>query len=392
MEINYANRMSTINKSFIREILKVTNNPEIISFAGGLPNARFFPMEAVNAAAQKVLSENGASVLQYSTSEGYLPLREYIANRYQTRFGMNVHPDEILITNGSQQCLDLLAKVFIDKGDVMIMEEPGYLGAIQAFSVFQPTIKTIPLMEDGCDTDKLEEILEAHTAKLFYTVTNFQNPSGISYSKEKRQKVAEIMSRYATVLVEDDPYGELRFTGEHLPYIGHERNGRSIFLGSFSKIIAPGMRLGWICAPKDIMDRLVTVKQAADLHSNGLSQRVIYQYLSDNAISDHVAVIQSAYGEQQRAMVEAIEQYFPKCVTITKPEGGMFLWGTLPEGTKSLELFNLAIKRNVAFVPGNPFYVDGREANTFRLNFSNCDKDQIVEGIKRLAEAMNELL
>ena len=386
----FANRMGTTHKSFIREILKVTEDPKIISFAGGLPNPKFFPVKEIANASLKVLDEDGENVLQYSTTEGYLPLREYIAERYRKKKGLKVDPDEILITNGSQQGIDLIGKIFLDKGDQIVIERPGYLGAIQAFSMYEPIFQSIPLLDDGIDTNLLERTFRGNRIKLFYAVPNFQNPSGITYSRQRRRDVANILKKHNAIFVEDDPYGELRFIGEDLPSIRAYLEDNIILLGSFSKIITPGLRLGWICAKKDIMERIIVAKQASDLHSNYLSQRIVYQYLIDNDIDKHILKIRDAYKKRRDLMVSMIAEYFPEEIKYTKPEGGMFLWITLPEGISSLDLFDLAIKENVAFVPGKAFYVDGGGSNTLRLNFSNSDEEKIEEGIKRLANIIKK--
>ncbi len=388
----YATRMNAIPKSFIREILKVTENPEVISFAGGLPNPRFFPVGQIAKATSDVLVGAGVSALQYSTTEGYQPLREYIAQRYLQKKGLAVSADEILITNGSQQGLDLIGKVFIGKGDRIAIERPAYLGAIQAFSVYEPQFYPVPLLEDGVDIDRLENVLGEHHIKLFHTVINFQNPSGISYSQNKREELAKLFARYDTVVIEDDPYGELRFAGAAPQSMRTWLDNRAVLLGSFSKTIAPGLRLGWICAKREIMDKLVVAKQASDLHSNSLCQRIVHRYLVDNDVDKHIATIITAYKKQRDAMVAAIEANFPQDVNFTRPEGGMFLWVTLPERLSALELFDLAIEEKVAFVPGTPFFVDGGGKNNMRLNFSNSDEDRINEGIRRLGKIMKSLL
>ncbi len=387
----FAERIKDVPKSFIREILKVAANPEIISFAGGLPNPDFFPAQEIEKVCSKLIKESGNDIFQYSTTEGYLPLRKYIAARYMEKYGLKVDADEILITNGSQQGLDLLGKVLVNEGENVIIENPGYLGAIQALSVYRPYFIDIKMDEEGIDTKELEKAVNTTPVKLFYSVPNFQNPSGITYTEERRKKVAEILKDKNIVFVEDNPYGELRFMGEDIPPVRkYLPNG--IMLGSFSKIVVPSFRIGWIVAPKDIMDKLITAKQAADLHTNYFSQRVIYEYLATYNIDDHIAKIKKAYGAQREAMVNAIEKYFPKEVKFTKPEGGMFLWATLPEGVSSLQLFELAIKKNVAFVPGSPFYANGGGENTMRLNYSCTNEEKIEEGIKRLGAAIKEIL
>lgn len=386
----FAERMKNVHKSFIREILKVTEDPNIISFAGGLPNPKSFPVKEVEKSVSYVLSENGEECLQYSTTEGYRPLREYIAKRY-SKIGLKVDADEILITNGSQQGIDLIGKVFLNKGDKVLVESPTYLAAIQSFGLYEPQFRSVPLLEDGVDTDALEKILNTEKIKLFYSVTNFQNPTGITYSKQKRQEVAEILKNHSTVFVEDNPYGEIRFLGENiLPVKAYLED--SILFGSFSKTVSPGMRLGWIVANEEIMEKIIIAKQASDLHSNYFTQRVVYQYLIGHEVDEHIEKIKEMYRKQRNMMVSMIEEYFPENVKYTKPEGGMFLWVTLPEGLSSMDLFDLAIKENVAFVPGQAFYADGSGENTLRLNFSNSNEEKIEEGIKRLGKAIKELM
>lgn len=392
MKINnlFANRMSKIPRSFVREILKVTEDPEIISFAGGLPHPESFPVDEIERATSRVLEKEGDRVLQYSNTEGYTPLREYIAKRYLEK-GLKVDAEEILITNGSQQCLDLVGKVFVNQNDGVLLEQPTYLAAIQAFSLYEPRFKSVPLLEDGVDAAGLKEILSKEDIKLFYAVTSFQNPTGITYSAQRRKEMAEILENHDTVFVEDDPYGEIRFMGKELPPVKSYLPD-SVLFGSFSKIISPGMRLGWMVAPGEVMDKLIIAKQASDLHSNYFTQRVVCQYLQDNDVEKHIQNIRRLYKRQRDRMVDAIEEYFPPEVEITRPEGGMFLWVTLPEGLSSLELFEIALKERVAFVPGEAFYVEEPQPNTLRLNFSNSNEERITTGIKRLGAATRKLM
>jgi 2-aminoadipate transaminase len=384
--------MGNVKKSFIREILKVTVNPEVISFAGGLPNPASFPVEEISEAARDVLREDGGNALQYSTTEGYLPLRRKIAERYDKRFGLKVNAEEIMITTGSQQALDLIGKAFLNKGDPVLMERPGYLGAIQAMSIFEPDFQTVSLKEDGVDLTSLNSVLTEHAPKIFYTVPNFQNPSGLTYSGENRKGVAELVRKHSTVLIEDDPYGELRFIGRDIPPIKTYLGDQSVLLGSFSKIVSPGMRLGWVCACPEIMEKLIVCKQASDLHTSYFTQRVVDRYLADHDLDEHIRKIKVMYQTQRNSMVEAVKRYFPSEVRYTEPEGGMFLWATLPEGMSSVELFQLASKSNVAFVPGDPFYVDATNTNTLRLNYTNSNESEIEEGIKRLGSVIRELM
>jgi len=390
MSDKFARRMGTVHRSFIREILKVTADPEIISFAGGLPNPELFPVAAMDKASHEVFSEIGSSALQYSTTEGDVGLRAIISKRYANR-GLEVDPNSILVTTGSQQILDIFAKVFLDKGDKVVIERPGYLGAIQAFSIFEPEFVTVSLEDDGPNLEELEASFK-DGAKCFYAVPNFQNPSGVSYSLEKRKAVAALLDKYDVLFVEDDPYGELRFMGEDMPSVYSFCKKPGILCGSFSKIAAPGFRIGWVVAEKTIYDKLVIAKQASDLHTSTVAQAIMRRYLETNDIESHVDLIKERYGRQRACMVEMIKKYFPAEVSITAPEGGMFLWATMPEGFSSMDLFDLAIKDKVAFVPGRPFYVDDSGENTLRLNFSNSDEARIEEGIKRLGLCIDTFL
>jgi len=303
-----------------------------------------------------------------------------------------VDPDTVLITTGSQQGLDLMAKVFVDKGDPVVLERPGYLGAIQAFSFFEPSFRTITLHDDGPDLDELKAELAKGGVKMFYAVPSFQNPSGITWCAEKRKAVAEIMEEAGVFFVEDDPYGELRFKGEHLPPVCSFMNGRGLMTGSFSKIAAPGFRIGWIVAPTDVRDKLVIAKQASDLHTSTVAQKIVADYLAHNDIDEHIEKILACYGAQAEQMQAAIARHFPEEVSVTEPEGGMFLWARLPKECSSMKLVDAAIARKVAFVPGRPFYVDGSGDNTLRLNFSNADPERIEEGIKRLGDCMKDFI
>jgi len=393
MSTQYATRMSTVPKSFIREILKVTEDPQVISFAGGLPNPHFFPISQINDSISEVLTGAGASAaLQYSTTEGYRPLRQYIAARYLEKKGLKVAADEILITNGSQQALDLVGKAFVNKGDSVAIERPAYLGAIQALSVYEPRFHPVPLLEDGIDIDCLQSLFAQHQIKLVHAVINFQNPSGISYSHSRREELAELLGRYDTLFVEDDPYGELRFEGTPAPSMRTWIEGKTVLLGSFSKIVAPGLRLGWVCARPGIMEKISIAKQAGDLHSNTLCQMFLHHYLTHNDLDSHIAEIVAVYKRQRDAMLAAIEQHFPQEVCFTRPAGGMFLWVTLPERVSASELFEHAVREKVAFVPGTPFFTDGSGVNNMRLNFSNADENTIEEGVRRLGQIIKTLL
>ena len=388
----FADRISDVPKSFIREILKVAVDETIISFAGGLPNRNLFPLQEIKIVTNKLLDEAGADVLQYSSTEGYKELRVWIANRYKEKQNINIDLDNILITTGSQQGLDLLGKTILNEGDSVVMEEPGYLGAIQAFSLYKSIFQSIPLNSDGIDIDKFAKAVDTSNSKLFYCVPNFQNPSGISYSEENRKRVSEIVKGKSILIVEDDPYGELRFLGNEKSSFYKLIPENTVLLGSFSKIVVPSFRIGWIVASDEIMDKLVVAKQASDLHTNYFGQRIIYEYLKEFDINQHIEIIKLAYGKQREAMVKAIEEHFPKEVQVTQPEGGMFLWVTLPEGISAMEIFEKAIEKKVTFVPGDPFYINKKDVNTLRLNFSSVDEETIMIGIKRLGEVLDTII
>lgn len=387
----FSDRIADVPRSFIREILKVAVDESVISFAGGLPNRDLFPVKEIQAATNRLFELAGKDILQYSSSEGHGELREWIAKRYKTR-GIDVSPENILITTGSQQGLDLLGKALLNEGDRVIIEEPGYLGAIQAFSVYRSRFCPIPLNTDGIDIDLLKRTLSENAIKLYYCVPNFQNPSGISYSTENRKKVADLLKGKKTILVEDDPYGELRFLGEPNPSFHTLLPDNTVLLGSFSKIVVPSFRVGWMVARADIMEKLVIAKQASDLHTNYFGQRIILQYLKDNDIDAHIATIREAYGKQRDAMVSAIRENFPHETTFTEPEGGMFLWVTLPPRFSAMEVFKKAIVQKVAFVPGDPFYTNKKSVNTLRLNYSSVDAETIRTGIKRLGDVLKAML
>lgn len=398
MQFRLTERIKNTPTSFICEVLKITADPNITSFAAGMPNPEFFPIKELNEAANTVLSTRGEVALQYSTTEGHPELRAYIANRY-AKVGINVHPDQVLITTGSTQGLDLVAKMFLEKGDEVILELPSYLGMIQVFSMFEPRFVTVELQEDGPNLEQVERLLATKKPKLFYAVPNFQNPSGRTYGRAKREALSKLLKSYPdTIFIEDDPYGELRFSGEHLPSLYSLVDGRSILLGSFSKIISPGLRLGWMIAPLELITLAVKAKQAADMHTSTFDQMLIMEYLKHHDINEHIKSIIKSYGLQASTMIKALEREVPKGVIYTKPEGGMFTWLTLPnssmpKGLTCLDLFDLSVKeQKVAFLPGMPFYCDGTGQNTLRLNFTNTSIEAIDDGITRLCKCMKGFL
>lgn len=391
METLLSDRIKATPPSFIRSILKTAADPDIISFAGGLPNPVSFPQEELLVSMKRIVKMYGDKLYQYSITAGLPELRQYIADRYNKKFGLDLTVDHILITTGSQQALDLISKTFLNKGDGVILEKPSYLGAIQAFSQYQPAFYPVELTENGLDIEQLKIALR-NQVKLIYTIPDFQNPTGLTYSAENRNLISEILKENEIVLIEDDPYGDLRFDGERLPYIGAGKLTNSILLGTFSKTVTPGMRTGFIISQNTELLKYISVaKEASDLHTNIFSQYLILDYLEHNDYETHIAEIRKLYKAQARAMIAAMDRYFPETVKYTKPHGGMFLWVTLPEGVSALSLFPKALEKKVAFVPGDPFYINMKNTNTMRLNYTNADSQAIEEGIRRLGDLLREL-
>ena len=377
--------------SFVRGILKAASDPSVISFAGGLPNPISFPQEELLESMERIVKTYGSHVFQYSITAGLPELRQYIVDRYNRIFGLNLTIDNIIITTGSQQALDLIGKVLLDKGDGVIVEKPTYLAAIQAFSMHQPIFYPVELTQDGMNPKQLEKALQ-NNVKFIYAIPDFQNPTGLTYSAENRKRIYEILKGRDIVLIEDDPYGELRFDGERLPYIGAGRLPNSILLGTFSKTVTPGMRTGFIISENTELLKYISIaKEASDLHTNIFSQYLIWDYLKNNDLDKHIAKIKALYQKQAQAMMDAMDKYFPPTVKYTKPHGGMFLWVTLPEGVSAMSLFPKALEKKVAFVPGDPFYIGVESANTMRLNYTNADCETIEEGIHRLGDILQEL-
>ena len=388
----FSNRINNTSPSFIREILKVTQNPQIISFAGGLPNPISFPAEELKVSMENITKKYGNKIYQYSTTTGLDILREYIIERYKKLWNMDITIENVIITTGSQQALDLIGKVFLNEGDTVLVEKPSYLGLLQAFCMYNANFVQTKLNDDGLDIEELKQTIKTHKPKLAYLIPNFQNPTGLTYSAQNRKEVFEVIKDEDLILVQDDPYGELRFTDEdRIPYIGLNQTDKNIYLGSFSKIVTPGMRLGYIIAHKDIVKAIETAKQAADLHSNIFGQYLIADYMQNNDLDKHIEKIKKLYKSQANAMTSAMEEFFPSEIKFTYPKGGMFTCVTLKEGQSALQLFDKAIKQNVAFVPGDPFYVNETNVNTLRLNYTNADEETIKEGIKRLAQSIQEI-
>jgi 2-aminoadipate transaminase len=393
----YAQRTKTVKSSIIRELLKLTTNPEIISFAGGLPAPDVFPVQRFREACERVLATQATAALQYGPSEGYLPLRELIVAQ-MARYGITATVDNVLITSGSQQALDLIAKLLINRGDRILVESPTYLGALQAFDLMGAEYVTVPIDEHGLRTELLEKALRSGP-KFMYVLPNFQNPGGVTLSEERRMELVWLSDKYGIPIIEDDPYGQLRYEGEHIkPLVVLDRInvardngyhfGNVIYLSTFSKVLAPGLRLGWIVGPPDVISKLVQLKQSSDLHTSTFAQMVMYEVAKDGFLDDHVKVIRQCYKERRDAMLAALDDFFPHEVKWTHPQGGLFLWVTLPSGVDGMKLFNEAVRQNVAFVPGNPFFAEGDAGSHMRLNFSNATPEMIREGIRRLSIAV----
>lgn len=385
-QLLFSKRVHNVPKSFIREILKVAANPDMVSFAGGLPNPSFFPVKELQECANRVFKQQGRHFLQYAPTEGYEPLREAICIRYQKLYDMHINPEQVLITNGSQQALDLIGKLFIDAGDKVLMERPTYLGALQCFSMFQPVFRQVNLEEDGIDMGEAEMQLKANDIKLFYSIPNFQNPTGIRYSVEKRGLLTKMLSNYPTILVEDDPYGDICFNGEQLPPLYTYLPEQTILLGTFSKSVAPGLRVGWMIAHEEIIKKATILKQATDLHSGNLAQYMLYAFLSNYNIDKHIDHIKDGYEKQKNVMMDCLKSYFPDSVHHTRPDGGMFTWLMLPKHTTARKVLQKSIEENILFVPGDTFYTSDPDMQTLRLNYSNVEETQMRKAMKTLGE------
>lgn len=392
--VQFSKVSSVLHASEIREILKVTENPEIISFAGGLPAPELFPVEQMKDVDLAILEKEGKQALQYSTTEGYVPLRKQIAARMKSVFQTDCTYEDLIITAGSQQGLSLCGQLFLDEGDVVLVESPTYLGAITAFNVNFPQFIEVPTDDKGMIPEELDKILATNDkVRLIYVIPDFQNPTGITWPLERRKAFMEIINRHDIPVIEDDPYGELRYDGDYLPTLkSMDEKGNVIFLGSFSKILMPGLRLGWMVAAKEILEKAVMLKQCVDLQSSTYAQRQTSYYINMYDLDAHVQTIKELYGRRRDLMYNTMKEYFPKELTFTHPEGGLFTWVTLPEGYDAKELMPKVIAEKVAYVPGGAFYPNGGQDNHFRLNYSNMPEERIVEGVKRLAKVLKEAL
>jgi 2-aminoadipate transaminase len=386
---HFAERAAQMQSSFIREILKVTQRPEIISFAGGLPSADTFPVAALKAAFDKVLSENGKVALQYGPTDGFLPLRAWIADSLSTD-GCKIIPEQVLMTSGSQQALDLLGKVLIDEGSRVLVETPSYLGALQAFSVYRPEFASVATDENGLVPSSVDPV--AAGARMLYALPNFQNPTGRSLSVPRRLELVETCARHKLLLIEDDPYGALSYNGEPFPKMLDMNPDGIVYMGSFSKVLTPGIRLGYVVAPLPLVRRLELAKQAADLHTAQLTQMVVHEVVKDGFLARHIPTIRTLYANQCQAMLAAMDECFPAGVSWTRPQGGMFIWVTLPRHIDAMKLLDQAIAARVAFVPGAPFYANEPATNTLRLSFVTVSPERIREGIAILAKLISAQL
>ncbi len=397
MEKFFSQRARNIRRSVIRELLKYTQQPDVISFAGGTPDPETFPREELARIAFQEIQKNYAYSLQYSTTEGNVELRRAFLEILRED-GIEAELEEIMITTASQQGLDLVAKTFLDPGDVVYLELPSYLGAIQAFRAFEAELVGITLEEDGMDLERLREQVKKDRArgknpKLIYVIPDFQNPAGVCWSREKREGLLAIAAEEDLLVVEDAPYRALRFAGEKLPSLkGMDREGRVVFLFTLSKILAPGLRLAALVGTEEIVNKVVAVKQATDLCTPALTQALALRFLKEHDIEDHIGKLRRCYREKRNAMIAALEKYMPEGVRWTRPEGGLFLWVTLPPGLDTEKMLPKALERKVAYVSGSPFFVDGKGQNTMRLSFAIATLEQIEEGIRRLAEVIKEEL
>lgn len=381
-----------LESSILRDILKFSNQPGVISFAGGLPAPELFPVEEIRSAVDRVLTQYGSRALQYGLSVGYGPLREWIAQRLTKQGGVHLTADNILITAGSQQALDIVGRAFLSKGDYVLCCRPTYLGALQAFNYYGVKYALVEMDEHGMMVDTVDPIIEKYRPRFVYTVPTFQNPTGITMSFDRRKRLVEKAQKYSLPIIDDNPYGELRYSGDPVPSIKNIGGQAVIQLGTFSKIVSPGFRLGWIAASRQTMGVFTRVKQATDLHTNEFSQYVIHEYVQEGRLERHIDVLRRSYKERLEAMLRAMSEFFPDSVKWTRPEGGLFLWVVMPEHVDAMKILPQAIDAKVAFVPGQPFHPDGSGKNTMRLNFSNSSVADIHEGVKRLGRLFSTVL
>ena len=388
MQFPMAKRTQTLTNSFVRKILALTNKPEVISFAGGLPDASLFPHESIEKVIHELLAANDTSIYQYSPTKGYAPLLARLAQEYRAQ-GIQASEETMLITTGSQQSLDLICKMMLDPQSVVITEDPTYLAALQLFRVYEATIKAVPTDEEGPDLNVLETLFAQEDVRFFYTIPTFQNPTGFTCTQEKRQAIADLAKRYGVLIVEDNPYGKLRYEGTEPVSYGTLLPEQTIVLGTASKIAVPDFRLGWMHAPVHLCEMAVKLKESADLQCSYFFQRVLYKLMENGTLDAHQQRLINAYKAKRDAMLNALATYCKESLHVSVPEGGMFVWATLKEGGDTMELFNEVIKENVAFVPGVVFYPHAKTSNGMRLNFTNASIQEIEEGIKRMAHVLS---
>lgn len=392
-EGRYAQRMGTMRRSAVRDLFGAASRPDIISLSGGMPEVSRVPAHAVADAAHYAVVHEGACALQYGSSEGRLGLRDTIVG-LMAESGVRLRADDLIVTAGAQQALDLLAKVFLDPGDTVITEGPTYLGALQAFSAYQPDVRCIPMDDSGMRVDLLEEELQrvgVRGAKFIYTIPNFQNPGGVTLSADRRRRVLELSREYDIPVIEDDPYGRLRFEGGHIKPL-RALDDEVIYLGTFSKVFAPGLRLGWVAAPRPVLVKILLAKQAADLCGSAFAQVTAERYFIGTRWRRVLQGLTRTYAERRDAMLAALEEHFPAEARWTRPEGGFFVWVELPKFLDTDAMLAEAVEHGVTFVPGDAFFPDGRGRNCMRLAFCYAEPDRIKEGVRRLAEVLEDRL
>lgn len=389
-QFKYSKRVPADGTDAVGAILQAAADPKIISFAGGLPAPELFPVKEMKAAVDKVFEEHGQEAMQYGAAKGVTALREVIQQHVKEKENVDSELDNVLVTTGSEQALDLVGKAFVDPGDTVLVEQPTYLCALDVFRSYGANFASVEMDEDGMKMDALEEALKANpNTKLIYTVPNFQNPTGRTMTEERRKQLAELAEKYDVYVLEDNPYGEIRFAGQHVPAVkSFDKSGHVFYMSTFSKTLAPGFRLGWLVADKAVVNKLTVLKQSADLHTDNLAQFAVAQFFADNDVDAHVKKISALYGKRKDLMLEGIKKYFPEGVKYTDPEGGMFLWVEVPGVDDTVELFKECLEHDVAFVPGDPFFAGEVQPGAFRLNYSNMKEDQIEVGLKRLGAAL----
>ena len=391
-KFNYSKRVPADGTDAVGTILKAAADPQIISFAGGLPAPELFPVKEMKEAVDRVFAKHGQEAMQYGAAKGVTALRKLIQKHVKDKEDVDAELENVLVTTGSEQVLDLVGKAFVDPGDTVLVEQPTYLCALDVFKTYGANFAGVEMDEQGMKMDALEEALKSHpNTKLIYTVPNFQNPTGRTMALERRKQLAELAAKYDVYVLEDNPYGEIRFAGQHVPAVkSFDQTGHVFYMSTFSKTLAPGFRLGWLVADEDVVNKLTVLKQSADLHTDNLAQYAVVEFLQNNDLDAHVKEISDLYGKRRQLMVDGIKKYFPAGVKYTDPEGGMFLWVEVPGVDDTVALFKECLKHNVAFVPGDPFFAGAAQPGTFRLNYSNAQEDKITAGMKQLGAALQD--